>query len=307
MPIHVFPDATGNSFAYVTRDSIPRVLYVGQNSRIHEFRHEASGWFHADLSELSQAPGATGSPFAQVTPDSIPRVLYVGQDSGIHELRFEGSQWKHAPLLELSDTSGAPRATGSPFAQVTPDSIPRVLYVGQDGHIHELRLEGSGWKHADLTSISAANADFLTLDSGPLATTLAISGSVGGVMNKRGDFNFNSHAHDSGFDNIDYTISAVLMTPTGFAFTFQHSGHTEGTIAGLPLGTPNRDSDFVAPAGNNPLITTNWNEIVQGRFSARIDGTDTLVGGVEGVLGDIVKAAAVALGQAGAKAVIALV
>jgi hypothetical protein len=60
--------------------------------------------------------------------------------------------------------------------------------------------------------------------------------------------------HDSGFDNIDYTISAVLMSASGIAFTFQHSGNVEGTSAGLPFGTPNRNDDFVS-SGNNESIT----------------------------------------------------
>jgi len=75
-------------------------------------------------------------------------------------------------------------------------------------------------------------------DSGPLTSGLPLGGSVHLVMRKNGDFTFSSHAHDSGFDNIDYVVSAALMTPSGIASTFQHSGHVEGTVAGLPFGTP---------------------------------------------------------------------
>ena len=145
------------------------------------------------------------------------------------------------------------------------------------------------------------------LDSGWLTSDLPLGGNLQVVMNDNGDFDFKSHAHDSGFDNIDYTVSAVIMTPDAFAFTFQHSGHVEGTVAGLPFGTPNRDDDFVAPAANNPLIGSHWDGILQGQLSARLDGTDTLLQGVEGALGDLVKSAAQQVGAAAAKAVIALV
>jgi hypothetical protein len=100
--------------------------------------------------------------------------------------------------------------------------------------IHELRLEASGWKHADLTSNASAKFVLLTVDSGSLASGLPLGGRVSGVMNKSGDFNFRSQAHDSGFDNINYVVSAVLITPDGFAFTFQHSGHTRGRLPVYP-------------------------------------------------------------------------
>jgi hypothetical protein len=46
---------------------------------------------------------------------------------------------------------------GDPFAYITADGVPRVVYRGLDFHIHELRLEGS-WIQADLTAISNAPA-----------------------------------------------------------------------------------------------------------------------------------------------------
>ena len=244
------PGATGSAFAHVTPDAVPRVVYVGQDNGIHELRLESTGWKHAPLSELSHAPGATGSAFAHVTPDAVPRVVYVGQDNGIHELRLESTGWKHAPLSELSH---APGATGSAFAHVTPDAVPRVVYVGQDGHIHEQRLESSGWKHADVSSTSAASADLARLDSGPLTSDQPLGGSVTGVINKDGDFTFSSHAHGSGFDPIDYVIVAVLMTPDGFPFTFQHSG----SVGGGDLGG-SRDDDFgpTATVNNHGISVT---------------------------------------------------
>src|SRR5260370_3488642 len=89
-------------------------------------------------------------------------------------------------------------------------------------------------------------------DSGPLTSGLPLGGSAHVVLTRTGAFTFTGHAHDSGFDNVDYTLSAVLMTPSGLAFTFQHQGGVEGTSAGLPFGTPRRDDDFTS-SGSNPV------------------------------------------------------
>lgn len=109
--------------------------------------------------------------------------------------------------------------------------------------------------------------DTATFDSGPLTSGLPLGGSAHLIMRRNGDFTFSCHAHDSGFDNIDYVVSAVLMTPSGIAFTFQHSGSVQGTVAGLPFGTPNRDDDFVT-GGNNPSITNEFDGMFDAKLAA---------------------------------------
>ena len=128
-------------------------------------------------------------------------------------------------------------------------------------------------------------------------------------MRRNGDYTFSCHAHDSGFDNIDYVVSAVLMAPSGIAFTFQHSGHVEGT-SGDPFGTPKRSDDF-AIGGNNPAISNEFADLPGAKLAASIDGTDTLTHGLQGIVNDTFKKVADQLEQAAAtfavKAVIALV
>lgn len=143
-------------------------------------------------------------------------------------------------------------------------------------------------------------------DSGPLTSNLPLGGFVHLVMKKNGNFTFSCHAHDSGFDNINYVVAAVLMTPSGIAFTFQHQGHVEGTVAGLPFGTPERNDNFVT-GGTNPMIATEFGGIPAAKLAARISGKDTLVGGIEHMLGDLLKQVAQEVGKAAAAAVVALV
>jgi hypothetical protein len=150
------------------------------------------------------------------------------------------------------------------------------------------------------------SVDPAIFDLGPLTNEhLPLGGSAHPLMRRNGNFTFSCHAHDSGFDNIDYVVGAVFMTTSGVAWTFSHEGHVEGTSAGLPFGTPKRDDDFIQ-GGTNPSITSEFENVAAGQFVATINGKDTLVGGITGLLSDLVKSAAQDLGKKGAEAVIGL-
>lgn len=136
--------------------------------------------------------------------------------------------------------------------------------------------------------------DTVTFDSGPLTSNLPLGGNAHIVMQRNGTFTFSTHAHDSGFDNISYSISAIVITAPGEAFQLVHSGHVEGTSAGLPFGTPNRNDDFFV-TNSNPAITAKWDDIVaSGRLVASLTGTDKLASAINDLLAEAAKAAAVA-------------
>lgn len=141
-----------------------------------------------------------------------------------------------------------------------------------------------------------------SFDTGYLTSDLPLGGSAHVAVSRTGNFTFSCHAHDSGFNNIDYGLSAVLMTQSGLAFTFQHSGSVEGTTAGLPFGTPDRNDDFIT-SGYNQMISTEWGHIAGSKFSGHLDGEDTLVEGLKDALGDALEL----VGKAAATAVVALV
>jgi hypothetical protein len=112
-------------------------------------------------------------------------------------------------------------------------------------------------------------------DSGNLTSNLTLQGSAHVVFDGKGDFTFTCHAHDSGFDNIDYAVAAVILTPDGQAFTFQHLGGVEGTSVGLPFGTPRRDDTYTG-SGTNAGIANVWASIPGSSIAARINGQDAL-------------------------------
>jgi len=77
-------------------------------------------------------------------------------------------------------------------------------------------------------------------------------------------------------------------------------------VTGLPFGTPNRNDDFTT-GGNNPAIANEFGGVTNGRLVASIGGRDTLVGGLERELKDLLNKAASELGTAAVAAAIALV
>ena len=138
-----------------------------------------------------------------------------------------------------------------------------------------------------------------------LKSDLPLGGSAHLVITDKGNFTFSCHAHDSGFNNINYTLGAILMTPEGLAFTFAHQGSVEGTSAGLPFGTPRRDDNHIS-SGSNPIIKDEFDRLRGAIFVGNLAGTDALLEGVKGLIGDALKSAAQKFGLAAATSVIAL-
>jgi hypothetical protein len=150
--------------------------------------------------------------------------------------------------------------------------------------------------------------DAIDVDDGSnqLRTRLPLGGSAHLVISDKGTFTFSSHAHDSGFDNLDYTLGAVLMTPSGVAFTFGQQGRVEGTVARLPFGTPRRDDNHTS-SGSNLAIRAEFDRLRGATFVGKLAGTDTLVAGVKSLLADALKSAAKKFGLEAATEVTALV
>jgi hypothetical protein len=222
----------------------------------------------------------------------------------LHERPSQVDQLFNADAT-FSVRPGLADATASSFASL---NFPDRFIRHREFHlfVEPVNLLPDATFKVELGFIPPVGDDIASFDAGPLTSGLPLGGSAHLVMRKNGDFTFSCHAHDSGFDNIDYVVSAVLMSPSGIAFTFQHSGHVEGTVAGLPFGTPNRNDDFIV-GGNNVAIANEWKGISVAKLQGSVDGRDTLVAGLEGILNDLLKTVAGQFGKAAAAAVVALV
>ncbi|MFG3053033.1 hypothetical protein ACGFZP_19065, partial [Kitasatospora sp. NPDC048239] len=280
--------STNGGIAAVSR--IPgsmELWFTGANGTVQAaYWYDGSPWKRYELAPPGSASTNGGIAAVSRIPGSM-EVWFTGANGSIQDrFWYEGNAWQG---FELAPSGSASTSGGIAAVSRIPGSM-EVWFTGGDGSVQDRFWYDTSSKNFDQN----------------VTTDIAIGGSAHVVMRQDGFFSFSTHAHDSGFDNIDYTITAAVMTPDGTVFTFQHSGHTEGTVAGLPFGTPDRNDDFTF-TGNNPKITEKWDGILNGTFKADLDATDTLAAGVTGALGDLVKAIVSAAGKAAAEAVIKLV
>jgi hypothetical protein len=103
-----------------------------------------------------QCPPAAGRAFGYNSHDGAYRVVYRGFDNQVYELSDRHGLW-HCNNLSTNDKTAPPAraAASDPFAYVTNDGVPRVIYRGTDGHIYELH-PNPFWKCNDLSHISGA-------------------------------------------------------------------------------------------------------------------------------------------------------
>ena len=112
----------------------------------------------------------------------------------------------------------------------------------------------------------------------------ALGGTVDLTIASNGDFSFNVHMHDSGYDPYDFSVRCALKAPSGFTLLFQTSGHTDGTGSSL-LGNINRNFDH-NENGFNPMIRLFWTDV---RFSTLAVSKSYSDAGVLSTLEDIAK------------------
>ena len=293
---------TGSQVAFNPQDK--HLLAVGNKLVVITedggvFGHEVSG------RDVSASFKFTGSRAAFNPQDRF----VVGMGNRIIVTTQDGSVFGH----DISDHDvGQPfRFTGSRMGFNPPDRFLFALGGMLVVSVQNGGAFGAVVSDRDVGPIVLLNPqDVLTFDavddgSTSLTSSLPLGGSAHLVLDDKGNWSLSTHAHDSGFDNINYSLATVLMSPSGLAFTFQVQGSVEGTSAGLPFGTPTRNDDRTM-SGSNPALKEEFERLRDATLAGKLAGTDTLVAGIGGLLGEALKAAAQQFGQAGAKAVIAL-
>ncbi|QLL09665.1 hypothetical protein [Mycobacterium vicinigordonae] len=174
-----------------------------------------------------------------------------------HAMFFDGYPYKgHCPA------GGGHGASGWEFR--LPHDVPDSpldqggwRYCGKchamffDGYPDKGVCPGGGGHAAEGFVFVLKHDSVKTFDAGPLTCGLPLGGSAHLACQSNGAYTLTGHAHDSGFDTIQYAWAAALVTPAGIAFTFAHQGRVEGTSAGLPFGTPRRDDHFTLASTNS--------------------------------------------------------
>jgi uncharacterized protein with LGFP repeats len=288
-----------------TPDSVGRYNHF-QNGSIYwtpgTGAHETHGAIRDKWATLGWERSVVGYPLTDETgaPDGVGRYNHF-QTGSIYWTPRTGAFETHGAIRDTWAALGWERSfLGYPTSDegdIGLPSGPGRVSSFENGNIIWTPGTGALVTPASVQLSHPANTD-----------NLPIGGWVNVVLNARGDVTFSGHLHNSGFDNIDYTVSVVVVSPSGASVGFHHSGHTEGTSAGLPFGTPNRDDDFVSPQGlNNQQIAAAWSQLRYGSIFCHVDATDTLVQGAEQFLGDLAQQALQALGSAAKDALVALI
>jgi hypothetical protein len=128
----------------------------------------------------------------------------------------------------------------------------------------------------------------------------ALGGSCEIVMNSDGDFTFSGNLHDSGWDPYNFSIVAVILTPSGIGYTLTQKGHTDGTGSTFPFA-PNRDFPWNL-SGNNPSIQDNWTQVAQAVCKIDLVAQDITAQ----TISDLLQQALSQVGIAGATTLLAL-
>ena len=145
-------------------DSQHHVNYLDVDGNVHEFYFDGSRWWHSNVTEHAGAtdfPAAPGSPLHGYATEynSQEHVNFLDAAGNVHELFDDGSGWKHNNLTAITAGSPPPAVAGSPLAGYATEynSQQHVNYFDTSGNVHELFFDGSGWKHNNLTAITAGS------------------------------------------------------------------------------------------------------------------------------------------------------
>ena len=123
---------------------------------VREFWRDSGGNWHdgGDLTAITGAPvPAVGNPAGYAFEGEFTQhVYYHGTDGNIHELRWATATNGWHYWGKPTQLAGAPLASGNPAGYVfDAQNTEHVVYLGTDGHIHELwRISGGAWNHNDL-------------------------------------------------------------------------------------------------------------------------------------------------------------
>jgi len=209
------------------------------------------------MTDETSTPDATGGRYNHFTGG---RSIYWRQDTGAHaiygDIRMLWAQngWERSELgFPVSDEMNAPDGVGR---QV--DFQYGSIYWAPDTGAYVLP-ETLTWSGQILTP--GINA---------------LGGNYEITLYRNGHFIFKGALTDTGYEDYDAYIAAILIDPYGFAYSFEHSSHTVGRLFGS-------DTDNWVNAGYNESIAKNWGKM---KFAQLPDPYFTFEGAITSVLED---------------------
>jgi phospholipase C len=177
-----FMDGPALAAYAIDLDSSQAVVYTDAIGHVHEISGSQGGgwWIHLDLTVLTACPPAYGKCLAATFwyTGTTRQVAFVVKTEGVPRVAELASTWQQQEEVwgpwtyyNISAAVDAPAVDVAALAAAPYEATyaDHVVFLGSDGHVHDLRLGGGGWTYVDLTKYLQA----------PLAagTALALGGS----------------------------------------------------------------------------------------------------------------------------------
>jgi Fungal fucose-specific lectin len=132
------------------------VIYVGEDSNVHELWWDSNGVHANNLTEATGAPNPEYMVGYVFAAQGTQQVMYIGPDRHVHQLWSDSNGW-HAN--DLTVAAGAPPVgAGLAAYPFEAQQTQHVLFNGADGHIYELLGDTNGWHTNDLTAAGGTPA-----------------------------------------------------------------------------------------------------------------------------------------------------
>jgi hypothetical protein len=164
----IVPEVSRALSGYWGTDNSQHVNYIGSGNHIHEL-YRASGaspteWTDNDLTALAGAvpPHSNTALVSYWGSDSSQHVFFIGTDDHVHELYTAPGTNSRVDndLTALTGALATPNVNTALAGFWDTDSSQHLLFIGTDGHIHELFIVPGipGWADHDLTNVGHAIA-----------------------------------------------------------------------------------------------------------------------------------------------------
>jgi hypothetical protein len=133
---------------FVDGSGLPHVVYRDVIGNVHDLYNSNLAWYHRNpTAEIGGTP-AHGHPFGFLA-GFAPRIVFRDGGGNIRQLVLWNNVWTE---MNMSLVPGAVTASSDPHAVVDAAGNPHIIYLGTDGHLHDVYLLNLAWQHTNLTA-----------------------------------------------------------------------------------------------------------------------------------------------------------
>jgi len=256
------------------------IVAQGPNNQLFYYHlNPGSTWSSNVVALASTTFSAPAIAVRSQNPAGEADIVVQGPNNSlIYYYATPGSGWSHSVI------AAAGLSLAAPAVAVNSDGTVNVVAQAPNNQLLCYQAKpGTPWQSTSVTPppppTSRTWSDHVTFSGGT-----ALGGPIKLVIDNTGAFWFSGQMHDSGFDPYSFTLVVVIVTPAGLPYAFGITGHCAGHD---PFSTGSVDFDwngtptgaFKDQNGNpipnpNPVLSANWNQIVQGSMGWQITAQD---------------------------------